>query len=467
MTSTLLLGIGVLVAAVAGLALLEVLVRRPDVGAALVLGVTVLKAALLDRAPSLTLPGGINLQLHDVVLALLLAAGIARFLRVRRLTGFDRWLLLFAFLLLLSLVRGALAFGGQQSVSEFRLFSPFISTAIYFASFPPSSARNDRIGRIWLVLTIPMVILVCIRWVQNLAGVSLGVPAEEFGADAALRVINGPYAFLVATSVMLTTPFWQRRDERARKLRRVGGVLLLLVVLLNRRTIWITLLIGVAVAMLHKRKLGHRMVLMLVAAAIVTVGVFLVVPSAGTETAAGGSGPTVTNPLSTGTLDWRIEGWSKLLGQWSRNPVDWVVGQPFGTGFAREIQGSGVAASSDAHNFYITTLLRTGAIGMLALIVLTVGLLRALWRRAPTMSVSGLLSPEVFPVLLVAQFVWFLTWMPGNEQGIINGLAVALVSARVQSRRAVRSSPAQRTTQGATAVDASGGPSGRPGQKVG
>jgi O-antigen ligase len=326
-----------------------------------------------------------------------------------------------------------MAFGLQHSVSEFRLYTPFISTAVYFASFRPSGMRNDRIGRIWLVATIPMLVLVSLRWMQNLGGINLGVPPEQFGADTAFRVINGPYAFLVSTSVMLTVPFWPQRNEGARKLTRVGALLLLFVVLLNRRTVWATLLVGVAVVMVRRGRLSHRALLMLIAAAIVTVGAFLAFPKVGSET------DPVTNPLTTGTLDWRIQGWSELVEGWSKDPVDWVVGQPFGSGFARTIQGSEVEA--EPHNFYITTLLRTGVVGALAFILLYVGLLRRLWRAG---NAGGLLSPSVFPALLVTQLVWFLTWVPGNEQGIITGLALALAVAPIRTRREVPSSPGAR-----------------------
>jgi hypothetical protein len=434
MIELLLLGIGLMIAAAAGVASLEVLLRRPELAAALVLGVTVVKAALLDRAPSLNLPGGVQVQIHDILFALLLTAGILRLLRAQRLANLERWLLLLGIMLLVSLIRGVMAFGLQQSVSEFRLFTPFISTAVYFASFPPSGIRNDRIGKIWLVATIPMLILVCLRWVQNLVGVNLGVPAEEFGGDAAFRVINGPYAFFISTAVMLTVPFWQLRDERARKLTRVGALLLLFVVLLNRRTVWVTLLAGVATVMLRGRRLSHRTVLMLIVAAIVTVGAFLAFPRVGSET------EPVTNPLTTSTLDWRIQGWSELVESWSKDPVDWMVGQPFGSGFARTIEGSDVEA--EPHNLYITTLLRTGVVGALALIALYAGLLRALW-RTPGGGV-GLLSPNVFPALLVTQLIWFLTWIPGNEQGIITGLALALAVQSIRSRRALPSSLAAR-----------------------
>jgi hypothetical protein len=457
MIELLLLGIGLVIAAAVGVALLEVLLRRPELAVALVLGVTVFKAALLDRAPSLKLPGGVEVQIHDIVFALLLAAGTLRLLRVTRLATLERWLLLLGIMLLVSLARGAMAFGLQHSISEFRLYTPFISTAVYFASFRPSSRRNDRIGKIWLIATIPMLILVCLRWMQNLAGVQLGVPMEQFGTDAAFRVINGPYAFFLSTAVMFTVPFWQRRDEQARKLTRVGAVLLLFVVLLNRRTVWITLLAGIATVMLRGRRLSRRAVVMLILAGIVTAGAFLAFPRVGSET------EPVTDPLTTSTLDWRIQGWSELVHSWTKDPVDWVVGQPFGSGFARTIEGSDVEA--EPHNLYITTLLRTGVVGALALIVLYVGLLRALWRTPG--GGGGLLSPSVFPALLVTQLVWFLTWIPGNEQGIITGLALALAVQSIQHRRALPSSQAARPPSSvAAATIVPGRPPYRPGREA-
>ena len=82
----------------------------------------------------------------------------------------------------------------------------------------------------------------------------------------------------------------------------------------------------------------------------------------------------------------------------------------------------------EPHNFYVTFLLRGGVVGVLALIALTGGLLRALWRIPPPSDHDGLLAPGVFPALLAMQIVWFLAWMPGMEQGIITGLAAGLAA---------------------------------------
>jgi hypothetical protein len=77
-------------------------------------------------------------------------------------------------------------------------------------------------------------------------------------------------------------------------------------------------------------------------------------------------------------------------------------------------------------------LVRTGFVGLVALVVLTVGLLRALW-HTPTRD-TGLLGPGVLPALLAMQIVWYLTWVPGSEQGLVTGLAAAVAAAQAPRR---------------------------------
>jgi len=317
-----------------------------------------------------------------------------------------------------------MTFGPQHAIAESRLFLAFVSGALYFATFAPSARLNDRIGKLWLATSIPMMILVCLRWLDTLAGINLGVPAEQFGADAAIKVLNGPYTFFLADAALLTVPFWQGRDERARRLTRLGVLLLLFVVLLNRRTVWLTMIIGVAVLMVRGRRLRRRAVAMVIGGVLLAVVAYVALGGSSGEDSA------LRPAAGTGTLDWRIQGWTELLAGLSDRPLEWLIGEPIGSGFTRVVQGLEVQA--EPHNFYVMTLLRAGVVGLLALIALSLGLLRALWRAPPGGGGSddGLLATGVFPALLAMQAVWFLTWIPGMEQGIITGLAVGLVVAR-------------------------------------
>ena len=414
------LGLALAAVAAIGVALVEALARRAELGAALLLAMTLLNAVLVRRVPALTLPGGIRVQLHDAAFALLLAAAVLRLLRTRRLSAFQRWALLLAGVLVVSLVRGALGFGVERAVAEFRLYLSLVAGMLYFASFPPSAWLSDRVGVLWLAAAVPMLALVSLRWLDNLAGIDLGVPPEEFGADAALRVLDGPYVFFLATAAMLTAPFWRRRDERARRLTRLGALLLLFVVLLDRRTVYLALLVGIAVLVARRGRLGRREAAVAAGALLLTAGVYLAFARSDTGQ------PLARAAASTGTLDWRVEGWRSLLAGWSGSPANWLVGEPFGSGFTRTVEGTRLAV--EPHNLYLTTLLRSGLVGVVALVALTVGLLRALW-PVPAGG-QGLLDPGVLPALLAMQTVWFFTWLPGMEQGIITGLAVAVAASR-------------------------------------
>ena len=421
MSSVLLLGPALLVVGVLGIAVTEVVVRRAEVGAALLLGATLLSATLVRQVPSLTLPGGIRVELLDVAFGLVSVAAILRVLRMPRFTRWQRWALLFGIMLLLSLVRGAVAFGPQHAIAELRLFLPFVPAALYFASFPPSSRLNDRIGRMWLALSIPMMILVCLRWLDNFAGINLGVPPAQFGEDAAIKVLDGPYTFFLADAVILTVPFWHLQDRRSRRLTWLGALLLLFVVLLNRRTAWLAIVVGLAVIMVRRRMLSRRVLAMVVGAVVLTIAGYVAL--GGAES---GDQTVATSAVGTGTLDWRVQGWSELLGDLSTDPVQVGIGEPLGSDFTREVQGSEV--QGEPHNFYLAFLLRAGVVGLLALIALTGGLLRTLWRIPPPGGQDGLLAPGVFPALLAMQVVWLIAWTPGMEQGIITGLAAGLAA---------------------------------------
>jgi hypothetical protein len=398
-------------------------VRRADVTAALLLGSTLTDAFFANAVPSLTLPGDARVGFTDVMATLVLCAAFARLLRMRRTSTYQRWLILFAILLILSLVRGVIAFGIQTSISDFRLMEFWIAAAVYFATVPPSQSLYERIAKLWIWMTVPLMVIVVARWLAVFAGIDVGVPQERFGADAAIRVLNGPYTFFLAQGFILTLPFW-RQDQRARSIRIVGILLLLFVVLLDRRTAWVALSAGIITLMVHDRRLGRRAMWAVVAIVGVVIGAYSTLRRATTS-------QPIAQASNTASASWRIEGWGLLLSQWASAPTNWFMGEPFGASFLRRIEGSEVVA--EPHNFYIEILLRTGALGLMAVLALTVGLLVATWRTST--EYAGVFGSGVLPALLMMQVVWFMTWAPGIEEGILTGIAISLTVRRTPDRQ--------------------------------
>jgi hypothetical protein len=398
--------------------LIDILVRRADVTAALLLGSTLTDAFFANAVPSLTLPGDMRVGSTDIIATFVLCAAFARLLRTRRLGTYQRWLALFIILLILSVVRGVIAFGIQTSVSDFRLMEFWIAAAVYFATVPPGHLVYNRIAKLWVWMTVPLMAIVFARWLDVFAGIDLGVPRERFGTDAAIRVIDGPYTFFLAQGFIITLPFWQQ-DRRSRSIRIVSILLLLFVVLLDRRTAWVALFAGIITMMLHNPRLGRR-----AAWAVVTIlGVALAAYSTVLR-AATSAEPIAQAASNTASLTWRITGWAILLSEWAESPANWFIGEPFGASFSRLVEGSEVVAGP--HNFYIEMLLRTGIFGLFALLALTVGLLVATWRTSA--DEAGAFGSGVLAALLVMQLVWFIAWVPGMEQGILTGIAISVTA---------------------------------------
>jgi O-antigen ligase len=203
-------------------------------------------------------------------------------------------------------------------------------------------------------------------------------------------------------------------------MRIVSILLLLFVVLLDRRTAWVALLAGIATLMVHDRRLGRRAIWAVVAIGGVVIGVYSTLLRAAT------SSEPIAQASNTASAAWRIEGWLLLLSQWASSPMNWFLGEPFGASLLRLIEGSEVTA--EPHNFYIEILLRTGVFGLIALLALTIGLLAATWRTST--EDAGVFGSGVLSALLMMQVIWFMAWGPGMEEGILTGIAISLAARR-------------------------------------
>ena len=346
---------------------------------------------------------------HDVAFALVLAAAILRMLRMPRFTPWQRWALLVA-----SCWRFRWSGERRHSVPSTRspssgCSSPSSAAPSTSATFPPVPPANDRIGRIWLALSIPMMILVCLRWLATLAGIDLGVPPAQFGADAALKVLTGrtrsssrgapPHgSFLAAAGPPLTAadagggaapavrgaaePAHGLAHDRRRAGRPHGAESQ---ALSGGRSRWSS---APSCSPSRVRRPGCGL---------------------------GAEAAVATSAVGTGTLDWRIQGWSELLAGLSKARCS---GDRRASRERLRPRGAGVRGAGGAHTTSTSRpLLRAGVVGLLALIALTGWVAPRAVADPGARWADGLLAPGVFPALLAMQIVWFLTWIPGMEQG--------------------------------------------------
>jgi len=427
-------------AGVAGLAALDLIIRRSAAGAALVMGVSV--AAVAWPTPIQVSLGPLTVFLTDVAAGLLAVATVARFLRAPRLTR-PQWLLLaVGAVAVLSLARGVLAFGVEPAVNEFRRWLALLAGALYFSTVEPVRAWYDRIALVWLAGVAALVALALLRWAALAVGVSGGI----LGEGGSVRVLDAAQALVIAQAFFVVLPWWRRHESPY--LRHAAPALLAVVVLLQHRTVWAVLVAGVALLAVRRGALDRQVVAM--------VGVSLLLGALLGLLLLDGADVTLTEQLSgsatnADTFLWRYEGWAELLQRAGQDGglVGRIIGLPIGSGWRRFVEGGYVEVSP--HNFYLETYLRLGAVGLAALVALLALTLRTRLRDpGPAAGAAaaghdpvdgsgpgGLLGNDVLLVLTVSMLVFWITYAPDLTQALLLGLVTAAVPAARPAQPAV------------------------------
>ena len=122
----------------------------------------------------------------------------------------------------------------------------------------------------------------------------------------------------------------------------------------------------------------------------------------------------------------RVESWKVLLRDYSQSgPVSMLVGKPFGSGFARMVQGQELTYAP--HNYYIEVLLRGGAVGLCLFVGIYGLVLTTLMRQTES---NQLGYTRMLWVLLAVQLIFSITYTPNYLQAMLLGMALGTLMSR-------------------------------------
>ena len=413
-------------AAIVGLALVELVIRRTDVGAGMVLGVMLLgELALVDLT---LISSPVQVNSGDAMFIVLITAAVARFLRLERLTTPQRLMVLFGMLVAFAMYRGAGSFGVPAVINEGRKFLRFVAGVLYFSTLEPRHELLDRIGRFWLVAAAALAGLALLRWVANTAGLTGGL----FGEGEDLRVLPATGALVIAQGAMIALPMLM---DRARgHLRYLAPVLLVVLVLLQHRTVWLVTIAGLVYLMFRERMFTARVLAALAVGGVVFTGLVVTVfddAEIGEDLAA--------SSQSTGTFEWRMAGWQALLeDSGPETTAEVAVGAPFGGGWERRFDGMVIEVSP--HNWYVEAYLRVGAVGIAAMLLIYAvalrGAPRPARRRGGPSQPPGALTHNVLQTIVGVQLLYYITYTPDLAQSMLLGLGCAAAAGAALGRTA-------------------------------
>lgn len=407
-----------LLLAVAGCGLLvlaDVLIRRPVVGAALVLGVTGLSTALGE--PPAASVGPFSVYPQDALLVALTTAVAARFLRGVVVLPAHVGLCALVGLVALSVLRGLGAHDVSPVLNEARDTLYFLAVALYFATIDPSTRTRELIGRAWLGLAGFLVVLAVVRWAAVLGGLPYTGPWRDPAGYGGLRVLWSDETLLLGQAFLILLPRWLDGTITAWG-RRLAVAAFFTVGLLQHRSVWVCLFIGGVVVVAQQATFRQRAGFRLLAALLVAGGLCALLLPGDTRQQ---ERLFDLEQVDTGTFEWRMDSWLSLIRQnGPQGPADVAVGLPYGSGWSRRVDGYVTEVSP--HNYYVELGLRVGLVGLLLLLAVHARTLNVL-SASPRPS-AGLLSDRTLMTLLVTQLVYYLPYWPNLEQGVLLGLAV-------------------------------------------
>jgi hypothetical protein len=382
---------------------------------------------------------GLQIYPNDVISVFVVMAAAVGFVR-RAAPITDRLFLLwmaFGGVIMYSFLIGLMEYG-KAAGTEVRQFFYLWAAGLLGVTAGFTEQELRKIGR-WC--TIAAYVFVGIA-VYFLIGVETGFisRAEVFGyagGDLVFRPIGSHYTFFAGAVALAHTMAWLRSTGRTRSGWH-AAFLLLFVTLMQHRSVWIAVAIGLLwVAWLERRYLTRRLPLLL--------GFVLVFGSAATLATWFGYldsliaqlvGSTVSMYDSGGTFAARVDGWERLLEDWSESAQTMMIGFPFGYGYSRLYRGQLIEFV--AHNHYIDLALRVGIVGvvlfMVPTIIAVVGCL-----RAKTDSEFEYMLMRSLAVALIAAFVYYVAYPSFYLLGGATGIALAQL---IRRREAALKSPA-------------------------
>jgi hypothetical protein len=389
--------------------LLAAVHRWPIVGG-VGIAVSVLIAWEVPQPSPLLVLAGSNVYLPDILAVMFLLIGL---FCVR--TSAHRFpleigaLAVIGILLGFGLVRGIAEFPVGTVVNDFRSFFYPLSVWLWSLSFRRRALHRDHslVTNAALVLGWALTAVAMYHLLRyGLGSVNTFVnPATGYSQTSRILVAGQAVTLLLCVIVVVA-----ELSQRHRTFRALSAIAFCLVIVLAlERSAWVAGIVAAAVAFLLSPAKKKNIAMVVTG----TSAIILIIVVALWGTNFSGIFTSLMNAASSvGTYDGRTTSWANLFAtSLDKGPIDFIFGQPLGTGYGR-FEGAGRWVDYAPHNWYLTVYLRTGIVGLMALILMLIsGAHRMLRRPRDLFSVAILTAAVVYG--WTYSWPWYLTVFVG------------------------------------------------------
>lgn len=401
------------------------LCRSLAFGAGLLIAVSVLGA--ITVTPLSVQAAGFHVYLEDLAGCGLAAAAALRLARAPEIRRRARPWYGFAAATALAFVLGAASHGLKAAGVEYRSFFYFCAATLYCGSFPLHRRQLKTIAMVWLAGSAALLALAGFRWSADLLQLGWTSHWEAVGSGQRMRVLNASHTFYLAQALLIAVYFRRRMPQWSGYAALLAGA----VVLLQHRSVWVGLLVALAAVCRREGAYRHLATRSLVAAGLGAV-VYLAAPQVFSRESvvADALATSIEEPfdLEHSTFVWRVSLWQAYLLEFLQaGPRQQITGMGFGNPSSYVVDA--VVSADSAHNYYIFTLNRTGALGLATLLAAYWAMLRRFRHLRGGWSYAGLLY-----AIVVSQVVYCTVYSPSPDQGLLMGAALGIGSTMVRRR---------------------------------
>lgn len=353
---------------------------------------------------------GVNLYSSDCTILLMIFIWVVKGMKIKKRLYMG---LVGVFLIMAgqAAIRGLMTFGmSSEFWGDLRKFLYFGMSILYFYNVPikrPLRAFERNVYRVFNFLTIYALIILAFYF----AGMPLGERANERPLLADFAIIYAAFAAYNWYKDLILSD----KPEISMK-----TILYTITLILNRfNTTWVALLVSLGVLIISRVRDKNSTTLskkfyFQVAIIAILVGIFTSSNNVIMYRLMESTAKFDTN--ENNTFSSRIELWQSMIsfvqGRFA------LIGYPFGSGFHAYYRGSYWQASP--HNGYIESLLRTGYIGVVALVISIITIMK-----------QAFVKRNILPIMLCAICMTFWgAYSLTFEQGVLIGLCAHYVFRR-------------------------------------
>ena len=398
------------------------LAARPVHAAYLAFGLIVLEASHLP----LSINYGMSIYPEDMLFAILALACLIRlslFASVRAVPL--TWWVIGAVQLLL-FVWGNRTFGSSAGV-DYRIHFYLWVSVCYFCSAQWTEPMVKRVLNGWIACASMLCMLATFRWTYSAIDPVYAEEIMRFDTTGIrFRVLSSTSSLVIAVGFLIL--LFRMLSARLPLLQRVLlPVFLLVVVVLQHRSVWVSLFVGaICVLWTRQKQQGSLRAGLAIGLLMLPVAVMFAIPDEGdgvVSSIKGAAGSAIST--KEGTMVARVGNWQALLANWSssKDVVTYLVGRPYGSGFnPQESEDGQTVIDMVPHNHFVHILYRGGLIALSC----TLALFYQLWTAAVKEARSGRKYWAPFLVgVFGACFAYFIPYFATYASGILIGIAIS------------------------------------------